>query len=341
VISKFDSVLFTVFLAAFVSFGSGVCFDKAHAIAHKMVAEGGPYVCVDSKKLIKKTATLNFSDTEKAQPLFLTFYNGYGGRYGYNWVRVFLESGSESGESGQVLVDESTFRTQRAVTVDITGRVPQDGAKLFIEGQGRKDAIFSWVLTTTKDSLSLLNATKITPGNTCLLHGTGFSANANEMKVLMNGKPCDIISAMPKVLQVRAPKNLKGKHVSVQVTVNGKSTNLMQVAMNHLPPVLYSMSPYGGPVGGLLNIRGANFSRIPNQNIVNIGPYRANVVNVMDDGTLICRIPEWSGSGTLPVTVITGGVPSRNHLNFWCVPHYYGGDPNAAQYGGVTLNAAP
>lgn len=325
--------IFRIFLTI-VLFSSSFFFfaEGAEAIAHKVISEGGPYVCPRDNALIKKTAVLNFTDKEKSQPLFLTLYNGYGGRYGYSWARVFLESSSESGETGQVLADESTFRTKRAITVDISGRLPQGTAKLFIEGQGRKGAIFSWVLTTTKSDLSLLNSTRITPGNTCLLHGTGFSANANEIKVLMNGKPCDIISAMPKVLKVRAPKNLKGKHISVQVIVNGRSTNVMEVAINHLPPVLYSMSPYGGPVGGLLNIRGANFSRMPDQNLVNIGPYRAKVVNVMDDGTLICRIPNWSGSGTLPVTVTTGGVPSRNHLNFWCVSHYYGGDPNAAVY---------
>lgn len=308
----------------------------AHAVAEKAVAEGGPYQSQGTGKVQKFTAEINLSADQAAAPLWITFYNGYSNRPGYNWVRVFLASPQAESESGDILVDEHTFVRSRAVTKDVTGRIPASGRKLIIEGEGEKGAIFSWILTTPKSSVSLLNVTKITAGQTFLLHGTGFSGNEEENEVTVNGTKCEVIGATTNMLTVKAPEKLDEKKVSVSVKVNGQGSNSLMVNIANAPPVLISCSPYGGPVGGVLNIRGSNFSRVANENVVRIGNLICPVIKVMDTGTLLVRIPNWgsegAGSMTIPLTITVNGVPSRNHLSFWCVSHYYGGDPNAEIY---------
>ncbi|MCA9816299.1 MAG: IPT/TIG domain-containing protein [Cyanobacteria bacterium HKST-UBA01] len=308
----------------------------SYAVAEKTLAEGGPYQSQGTAKIQKFTAEINISADQAAGPLWITFYNGYSNRPGYNWVRVFLASPQAESVSGDILVDEHTFVRSRAVTKDVTGRIPASGRKLIIEGEGERGAIFSWILTTPKSSVSVLNVTNISAGKTFLLHGTGFSGNEEENEVTVNGTKCEVIGATTNMLTVKAPEKLDAKKVSVSVKVNGQGSNSLMVNIATPPPVLISCSPYGGPVGGVLNIRGSNFSRIANENVVRIGDLICPVIKVMDTGTLLVRIPNWgsegAGSMTIPLTITVNGVPSKNHLSFWCVSHYYGGDPNAAIY---------
>lgn len=308
----------------------------SHAVAEKTLAEGGPYQSSGTAKIQKFTAEISISADQAAGPLWITFYNGYANRPGYNWVRVFLTSPQAESESGDLLVDEHTFVRSRAVTKDVTGRIPASGRKLIIEGEGERGAIFSWILTTPKSSVSVLNVTNISAGKTFLLHGTGFSGNEEENEVTINGTKCEVIGATTNMLTVKAPEKLDAKKVSVSVSVNGQASNSMVVNITTPPPVLISCSPYGGPVGGVLNIRGSNFSRVASENVVRIGDLICPVIKVMDTGTLLVRIPNWgsegAGSMTIPLTITVNGVPSKNHLSFWCVSHYYGGDPNAAIY---------
>lgn len=311
-----------------------VTAQPGNCVAHKIISEGGPYVC-KSRKIQKFSTTIKLADKYRTAPLYMTFFNGYGGKPGYSWARVFLVQGSGKRGLSHILLDEAAFRTHRAKTVEVTGSIPvvsTGGARIVVEAQGNPGAIFAWELTTAKSEISLLSATSITPGQKFLLHGTGFSSNANEIQVYVGNKRAQILGALPKMITAKAPKKIKGKNVSVRVVSGGKSTNTLSIALAHVPPVLASISPKGGPVGGILSIRGANFSRVPDQNIVKIGPYTAPVIRVQDDGTLLCRIPEWFGFTTLPVRVITNGMPSENTLQFWCTSHYYGGNPNAATY---------
>lgn len=309
------------------------CTEAGYCIAHKVVAEGGPYVCKSTNKLQKFRAAISVPESMLGDPLWLTFYNGYGNRQGFSWVRVFLGDPGQTAFAGHVLADERTFVQHRAATINVSGRFNQKPRSILIEGEGQKGAIFSWVLTSVKSNLSVLSTTSLTPGKTCMIHGTGFSTNTSQNQVLLNGKSLQVISSTPRILKVQIPKKVKSQNASLQVNVNGKRSNKLRVAISIIPPVLVSMSPYGGPAGGVLNIRGANFSRLASNNVVKIGPYTAPVIKVMDTGTLLCRIPNWGASvGTLPVTIAVNGIPARNHLSFWCVPHYYGGNPNAEIY---------
>lgn len=311
--------------------------QPALSVAQKVISEGGPYVVKSTGELQRFTARLAVTGGQRSQPLYLTFYNGFSARPGFSWVRVFLNPpGVSPGPTGNVLVDERTFLQKNAITVDVSGMLSDQGNTLFIEGEGEVGADFSWCLTTVKNDLTLIDTTQITPGKSFYIHGTGFSADKNNNTVMLGGKPAQILEATDRVIKAQAPQDLDvtNKSARLTVSVNGRESNPIQAGFTILPPTLIGMSPYGGPVGGVLNLRGTNFSPIAAQNVVTIGPYNAPVVQVMDTGTLLVRIPNWgSSSGTLPVRVVTNGVPSTNTLQFWCTPHYYGGDPNAVEYG--------
>lgn len=307
-----------------------------YCTAQKVVMEGGPYTAQTSNKIEEYKAQIQISQDLVNQPLYLTFYNGYGAKHGYSWVRVFLNApGQPAGPSGNILADERTFLHKNAVTVDVSGMLSNQGNALFIEGEGETGASFTWVLSTVKNQLTLLDSTSIKEGKPFSIHGTGFSTTKEDNQVLIAGKPAKVIAATSRVLTVQPPDGLdtSAKNSRITVSVNGQNSNSILAPFVMLPPTLITMSPYGGPVGGVINLRGTNFSPVPANNVVQIGPYNAPVIQVMDTGTLLVRIPNWGGSsGTLPVRVISNGVPSTNYLQFWCIPWYYGGDPNAAVY---------
>jgi len=313
-----------------------VSAPKGDCVAQQVLQEGGPYLSKEPTSLQKFSATLVVPVEQQSAPLYLTFYNGYRSRPGFSWVRVFLSSGNEApGAYGQVLADEHTFLRKSAVTVDVSGAITPEKNQLFIEGEGIKGAEFSWVLSTVKYSLSVLDSSPVMPGKECLIHGTGFSATPEENKVMIDGKPAAVIDATPRMLTVKAPQDITStSNVPITVSIGSNTSNSIRAAIGTLPPRLLSISPYGGPPGGTLNIRGNNFARDPAGNVVMIGPYKAQVQQVVNGEMLLVAIPNWgSSTGTLPVRVISNGVPSSNQLQFWCISRYYGGDPNANVYG--------
>lgn len=323
-------VLFSLVLSLFI-------LGPVFATAQQLVQEGGPFVCQGSGKVEKFSSLVNVSAQQETQPLWLTFYNGYGGRPGFSWVRVFLDSpGQRQGELGEILADEHAFAQKHAITVDVSGLLSKNGKQLFVEGEGGKGAIFSWALTTVKNKLTVIDCTKIEDGKNVLIHGTGFSVNANENTVTFDGKPAQVIQGNSRILEVKPPSGLasagSNQRVSLVVSVNGESSEPMRVGVTVLPPHLDGMSPYGGPAGGTLTIYGSNFSPVAAQNSVRIGGLTANITS-SSPTTINCEIPDWgSAGGTLPVRVISNGIPSTNTLSFWCMNRYYGGDPGAPVY---------
>lgn len=322
--------LFSIVLTLLV-FMSLAGQEGAFALTHKLITEGGPYVC-KGKGVQKFQASLSVPADFQGDQTWLTFYNGYGGRPGYSWVRVFLRAPGEAGETGEVLADERTFLNRHATSVDVSGRISGQASTLLIEGAGPAGADFSWVLTGSGSALSVMNTTTISPGKSFLIHGSGFGTRKDDVQVTVGGKKAQVVSTNGRIIEAIPPSDLSGK-ADLSVRVGEKTSNSIRVTINLVPPHLLSMSPYGAPAGCILTIRGANFSRLANHNVVMIGPYPATVFKVLDSGTLLCYVPDWGvSSGTLPVTVTTNGVRSDNSLSFWCVEHIYGGDPDAAGY---------
>lgn len=306
----------------------------AFSLAQQLVQEGGPFVCAGSGKLEKFSSAITVSAQQESQPLWMTFYNGYGGRQGFSWIRVFLSPpGERQGEIGEILADERAFTQKHAITVDVSGLLSKNGKQLFVEGEGSKGAIFSWALTTVKNKLTVIDCTKIQEGKEVLIHGTGFSVNPQDNSVTFDGKPAQVIQSNARILVVKPPQGIASSgNVSLVVSALGETSEPIRVGVVALPPHLTGMTPYGGPAGGYLTISGSNFAQAADQNVVRIGSLTATVTSVSTN-TITCEIPDWgTAGGTLPVRVISNGVPSDNSLSFWCMSRYYGGDAAAPVY---------
>ncbi len=328
-IMKSIRIVLLVLAIACTSISSGDC------AAHRLIAEGGPYTAAGRGKIDKFTAVLKIAPDQASLPVWLTFYNGYSGKPGFDWVRVFLAPPGQTGVGGEVLVDERTFLSTHVKTLDMTGRISDQGNQLIIEGAGEPGAIFSWALTGVKADTSnptIIKATGVSAGKSFLIHGTGFGADASNTKVLLDNQQAQVISVTQSLIEAKAPSDLKSK-ANLSVDINGKVSNSVVVSINRIAPQLTSLSPLGGPPGTLFTVQGANFSSVAANNIVKVGASTATVFKVLDTKTLLFYAPNWGNAdGTLPLTVTTNGVPSSNHLDFWCTPHIYGGDPNASGY---------
>src|SRR5262249_8831545 len=122
--TKLMSALPALFLTLFIlSFRT----LPALGVEQQVVSEGGPYVA-DGSKLQQFVAEFNITPSLQSRPLTLAFYNGFGGRPGFEWVRVFLlpegyitQAGSAAQPAGEILADESTFRLRNHETLDMSG----------------------------------------------------------------------------------------------------------------------------------------------------------------------------------------------------------------------------
>ena len=224
-----------VLLAPMLLFLSGL-FSPAFCVQHQMLSEGGPYLSTGSREIEKFTAKIVVPSKFLNQPVWITFYNGYKTRPGYNWVRVFLSRDGENPQSGNILVDEHTFLNTHAKSVDLTGQLQESGNVLFIEGVGRKGAEFCWVLSSVPSNLSIVNVSKVVPGKQFLIHGTGFSGNANENIVMLGNKRLTVHGVENGILTVEAPADLDDKNSQLSVEVNGTRSNPMAVSMGVMPP---------------------------------------------------------------------------------------------------------
>lgn len=288
-----------------------------------MVSEGGPYEA-NGSKLQKFAAAINITPELASRPLTLTFYNGFGGRPGFQWVRVFLapegyvtDTGSSAAPAGEILADEGTFRLRNHESLDMSNRFIVGTNNLIIEGEGAKGAVFSYVLSAPKPpKLSLLNVSQIIQGREFSLSGTGFNPIASGNTVTFNGEPGQVVSSTGSILKIIPPKDIHGTSVVIKVTANGASSETTHEVVVAPVPHLYSIFPRGGPPGETLTINGTNFSPVASQNAVSIGTFRAKVVSATN-GTITVTIPDCGTSSTyLPVSVTSDGTPSDNNVTF-------------------------
>ncbi|MBC7390277.1 MAG: VCBS repeat-containing protein [Opitutaceae bacterium] len=79
------------------------------------------------------------------------------------------------------------------------------------------------------------------------------------------------------------------------------------------PPIIKSFSPAYGPVGSIIQIRGAHFSSIPNDNKVSMGGMQAQVSEASDT-LLTIKVP--AGASFNQIVVETNGLSAVSTLSF-------------------------
>ena len=308
----------SVVILSVILFVTVIAIKPGLCIGHKLVSEKR-YVCKSDDTKESYTATLTAPEDQLLSPFWLTLYNGYGDKPGYSWVKVDLEPIKGQAKSGESLADDHTFQHSHAKTIDLTGYFSNGPRTIKIEGSGKNGAFFAWTFTTAPQILQLFRASTVTPGENFMIHGFGFGLDPKKVEVTLDDMPCKIIKVKNALLEARAPENFTGIRAVLRAKVGQKQSNQLSIITKYKPPHLVKMSPLGGNTGDTFTIRGANFSRVKEENIVKIGPYTAPVLEVLDPGTMICRIPDVGMSSTrLPLTVTTNSVKSDNYLDFWC-----------------------
>lgn len=309
---------------------------EAYGIGHQLVAEKSYLAKTDNEK-DTFSAELSVPDDSKSSPVWITFYNGYGKNPGFSWIKVTMapkekvaaktdgsEAAKDTEEKPEVLVDEHTFLKTHAKSIDLSGYFADGPRKIKIEGSGNKGSYFAWVLTTAPSILTLFNATTVTPGKNFMIHGAGFGTDPDKISATVQDQDSKVISVKNGIMVARAPEKLEGDCVVLRVKKGEKLSNQLSILTDYVPPHLISMSPKGGNTGATVTVRGSNFSRVPEENIVRIGPNVAPVLKVMDSETMVCRIPDLGiNTDTLPLTVTTNGRKSDNYLNFWCGDNFF------------------
>ena len=163
----------------------------------------------------------------------------------------------------------------------------------------------------------------IFPGSQVTITGTNLCPDPSADEVLINGKAGHIIAATQHQLVVQVPEDLKTGAFPVEVKVAGLDTlAVAPLSINVLArPYLKSLSAsFVGP-GEELTIYGEGFSSDPSQNIVQMGPFRAEVVQASENSiTVIAPGPlsdSWYGM-FYKVKIKVNGVRARNTLTVEC-----------------------
>ena len=298
-----------------------VSVAPALSIGHDLVSQKAYFAKENSDKVVY-SEKLEVPAARKLSPFWLTLYNGFGKRPGFNQVKVSVGPAGDASEF-ETIADEHTFLKTHSKTIDLTGYFSRP-LNLKIEGSAVKGDYFAWRLTTGPQVLTLFKASEITPGAKFAIHGFGFGRDPKVVSVSVQESACEIVSIKNEVIVAIAPSNLGGDRVTLYVKVGEKSSNYLSIKTEYKPPHIISISPKGGNIGSSITIKGANFSSVGSENVVRFGPHIAEVVKAVDSQTLICRIPDFGiNNDTLPLTVTTNGVRSDNYVDFWCGTNFF------------------
>ncbi|MBX9669055.1 MAG: IPT/TIG domain-containing protein [Candidatus Obscuribacterales bacterium] len=295
------------------------------ALSQVQEAQGGPYIGRGGRQ--RFVAPIKSQDGKRRT--WLTIYNGYGEKPGFASARVILTQDTittmgAAEPAGYVITDDSTFRVRSFCTKEVTGEL-SDNSNLVIDVDGPRGAQLAWTLSALAGpSLSPLNPSSALSGRSLILHGDNFSLNPAGNTVTFNGKSGKVIASSRTTLTVIPPESLDQGSASIVVTVNGVASNGFSMGIRGPVPILTSLYPDGGPPGEILTIYGRNFARPLQNNLVQIGPFQANVLGINNNGGLRVEIPDWGTASTgLSVSVISNGIPSRNNLTFYPYPHIF------------------
>jgi hypothetical protein len=258
---------------------------------------------------------------QEMMPLKLVVDNGPNGKVPFNWFRINI--------AGYLMASEQDLHGTRQAVVDVSGRMQAGQSQVLIDCAGEPGATLVWQLYTTPTSLKSVEPTSVQAGGTVVLHGTNFSTDETQDKVLINGSPAQVLSASATSITARVPANVNG-NATVQAIINGKETQKLAISVSQVPiPVLYSMNYWMAPPGAVLTIAGDNFDPNMANNRVFFKNVSAQVVSASKTRLQVI-IPNWGyGSGQLniPVWVIADGRRSGNYLPFDIGPKYEGALP--------------
>lgn len=206
------------------------------------IATGGPFF-LSSRRRQRFAAQFTMGADDLNKPLTLILHNGIGGRPGLNWARVFigpdmnldvLKSAEEP--SANLLFDEN-YLERHTVSIDLSDKVVEGVNTIILEGTGPKGGVISWVVEgPATPEFAAINPTTSQPGGRLTLSGRGFSLDASQNKVTINGSEAEIVSASRNSLTIKLPIHLSAGPAQVIVTTNNVSSAPYAISIVNATP---------------------------------------------------------------------------------------------------------
>jgi len=171
-----------------------------------------------------------------------------------------------------------------------------------------------------------LPVTAIAPGVALSLHGHGFAApDPKSIVVTINGAPVEAAPVSPGRIDVKAPESLEPGVAAFQVTVSGRASNVVTVAVVPASPMVLTASPSGTGVVAAAHPDGSPVSlekpAVAGQpvsiRVSGLGP-KAGEVGILFDGrpekvTAAAPAPDAPGVHLITVRApaSAGGAPAK------------------------------
>ncbi len=292
-------------LAVIVALGcsqSPTAFAQLMETPEIVIQSGGPYVA-NSNAMETFRDSFHVPNDLAGKPLTLIATNGSMSAPGFTWVRMFLASGVSDGQpTGQLLVDENTFRASAQVYLNVSGQVPPGSSRIIIQAAGAPGSTFSWKLrAVAPPRLSTINSSLTFPGARLIIHGAGFSPDPEGNKVVVGNQLAQIVGISDTALKIVVPPYLSPNTYVVYAMIGRFRSNAIKIVVRGAPQVS-GTSTNVVQAGSTLLIRGSNFGFDPSLVQVFIGNARASVVGVQDD-TITVMVPGGTGQGYQHVVV--------------------------------------
>lgn len=284
------------------------------------VAEGGPYQA-SRKRVEHFTGKFQLSAADVKKPMTLTFHNGFSGKPGFNWLRVFLcgdidtsTFGKYEEPQGDLIVDEN-YVQKHTLEIDITDLVEPGVNTIYIEAQGPKGAVLSWTLSgSVSPQLSALNPTETHQGARLTLVGRGFSHDEGENDVYIGDLKADVLESTRSRLTVKVPDNSEPGKATLKIVTRGVPSAILPLLIKATPRLL---SINRGDDGKTAIITGDNLDGDLDKTEVYFGDFRARVVS-QTKSRITVDLPEnmlASGEDNFKVTVLVNGVTACGSIS--------------------------
>lgn len=182
-------------------------------------------------------------------------------------------------------------------------------------------------------SLSSLSPNAGVAGSSITLTGTNFNTTAlANNQVLFGSTPATVTAATSTSLTVTVPTGLTGSNQAVTVTI-GAANPTASVNYTVMRPLVSSLAPAFGPIGGTVLINGSNFNGTIANNLVRFGSTPATVTAATPT-QLSVTVPNGL-SGQVPITVQNLLSPFSDPVMFDLTPTLTGTTPNTGSFDDV------
>ncbi len=310
----FRGLILPVGLSWMLSIGSSVTIgaDAKDTASNKNNARANDHLVVvhESRPHVARAGVwqtyrdhIHLKPGQERKQLLLTFANGADGRPKLTDLRISL--------AGKPFATIKDFDEAGNFSRSLNGLIGAGDTILTSEIFGPSGARLAWKLLSEKPIVTSVQPNPYGRDDILTIQGTNFSDNKHSLKVSLAGKTGEVVSAGATQLQMKVPGHIPAGEQDLVVSVDSAKSNAFKIKAR---PNIYWIDITSQSPSQPVMILGRGFSKTLADNVVMVGPYKARVTaSVQNNLTFIVPEMHFHQHG-LPLTVITNGVSSKDHL---------------------------